>query len=209
MSNVKLNSADLKHLINRYEADLRQLHFQMESTRRILHDLREALPAIEADELAQTANIAEAPSPLADILSDAKPARGRGGRKATKAKTTGRKRGPKPGAKKKAAPKAKASAEKPSGYRLSEIDQLIMEALEARGKALINSEMQEYVEAKKQAAGEKVDSDDISIKISRSLQKLANRRKDLIKVPYDGRGKAYAMPSWVNPDGTTKKKYAR
>jgi hypothetical protein len=40
------------------------------------------------------------------------------------------------------------------------------------------------------------------------LQKLANRREDIKKVPYEGRGMAYALPEWLNGQGVIKKKHA-
>lgn len=219
MTSVKLSSSDLKHLINRYEADLRQLHFQIESTKHILHDLREALPQIESEEIAQATSMVESAAPVAEIVANvgaAAPAKkGSSGKKAKSGAKKGGAKAAKAGgangatAAAAAAAEAEAEAEKKKGYRLSEIDQLIMEALESEGKALINAEMQDYIENKKKAAGESFDSDEISVKISRSLQKLANRRDDLVKVPFEGRGKAYALPNWVNPDGNLKNKYSR
>ncbi len=215
MANLKLSSVEIRRLISEYESSLRQLQFRVEHTRRMIRELKDAIPAIEAQELAQIASIAENAAPIIETAAAPAPARrgrpkgrrGRpkgSGRKAAAAKTTEE-------AVSASKPKKgrKSRKVKPSGYRLSEVDVLIMDALGETGKAMINSDLQTFIEDKKKAAGESFDSDDIALKISRSLQKLANRRSDLAKVPYEGRGKAYALPSWLNGKGDLKRKHKR
>lgn len=48
---------------------------------------------------------------------------------------------------------------------------------------------------------------DVKGKINRSLHKLANKHQRLAKVPFEGRGFYYALPTWLNPAGELKKKY--
>lgn len=95
------------------------------------------------------------------------------------------------------------------GYRLSDTDEMIFKALEDTGKVLITNEIQDYLENAFREQGDEKSSEEVRLLISRSLQKLANRRNDLIKVPYEGRGYAYARPEWVNKDGELKRKYNR
>lgn len=195
----------MKRLVNDYESDLRQLQFRVEHTKNLIRDLKSAIPAIEAEEKAQATQVVELASVSVESpVSDPAPAKRRGRPKAKrKAKAT-------EGAAPKARKSGKGKAASPKkGYRLSETDQLIMKALDEGGRAMISSDLQEYIEAAKQAAGETVNSEDIALKISRSLQKLANRRDDLIKVPYEGRGKAYALPNWINNAGDLKNKHRR
>lgn len=125
-----------------------------------------------------------------------------------------RKRGRKPA--KGANKKAKASTggkgnkgDRSSGYRLSPTDELVFKALEDNGKVLITTEIQDYVENAYRDQGDEKSGEEVRLLISRSLQKLANRRNDLIKVPYEGRGYAYARPEWVNKDGELKRKFTR
>lgn len=107
--------------------------------------------------------------------------------------------------KKKAGRKGKSSDKSASGYRLSTIDNMIIEALTQRGKVMINSELLDYVENKADEIGEQLSADEIKLRISRSLQKLVNRRGDLVKVPYEGRGFAYALPKWLDGDNVKNK----
>ncbi len=131
-----------------------------------------------------------------------------------------------PATKKKATAKAKATPKKPTkkapakkkkgtrarsatGYRPSEYDLLVMESLDEKGQILIASEMQDYIKDKFEKEGRNTDEEEIKVMVTRSLQKLANRREDLKKVKYEGRGFAYAQPKWVTAQGDVKKKYQR
>lgn len=213
MANLKLTSLEMKRLVNDYESQLRQLQFQVEHTKNLIRDLKGSIPVMESQERAQAAQIAELTNVSVESPAAA-PAkrRGRPKGKSTAPKSTKKAAPAKatdgaPAPKTRKPRKAKAPAQK--GYRLSETDQLIMAALADTGRAMISNDLQEYLEGAKQAAGETVNSDDIALKISRSLQKLANRRDDLIKVPFEGRGKAYALPTWINSAGNLKNKHRR
>ena len=165
-------------------------------------------------------------SAVAEAPKSAKPAAKRAGRPATKAKQP-RKPKAKAAAAEKATTEVSAPAEpkakKPrkskkataktagraGGYRLSEYDQYIFDALHASGKSMINSDFLAYIENTKASQGQTVDAEEISTMVTRSLQKLANRRDDIAKVPYEGRGMAYALPEWLNPQKELKAKHKR
>lgn len=112
-------------------------------------------------------------------------------------------------ASKNAAPKKRGRKpnQKVGGYRLSEWDSLIVDGIKQAGKALIKPELLSLAEQKSKA--EKLGMDDaaINVKISQCLHKLSNRRDDLLKVNYPGRGFAYALAEWKNSKGEVPKKY--
>jgi hypothetical protein len=112
-------------------------------------------------------------------------------------------------ASKSAAPKKRGRKpnQKVGGYRLSEWDALIVDGIKQAGRALIKPELLSLAEQKNKA--EKLGMDDaaINVKISQCLHKLSNRRDDLVKVSYPGRGFAYALAAWKNSKGEVPKKY--
>ena len=104
---------------------------------------------------------------------------------------------PKAAPKKKVSPaKAKAAVSKTAsaktGYRLSEWDNLVMKTLNDRKKVSVFSDFM----ATAKAGGSKLSDQDIYRRINQSLHKLANKRKELVKVPQKGRGFGYALPGW-------------
>ena len=136
--------------------------------------------------------------PEASISVKAKPKRGPGRpRKAASAaptKTAAPKRRGRP-------PKAKAKAASPArprrskarstskGYRLSEWDIMIIDALKGSGKAMTSEDL--LAVAKKQRIGK--NDNERKAKITRSIHKLANKRKEIKKLPKAGRGNAYGI----------------
>ena len=50
-------------------------------------------------------------------------------------------------------------------------------------------------------SGKSVNDAEVKNKVTRSLQKLANRRNDLKKVAFPGKGHAYALPEWLSEKG--------
>ena len=121
-----------------------------------------------------------------------------------KAKVAAPKAAPKrrgrPAKAKAAAPKkapAKVAAKKPAaaakkGYRLSEWDNLVMKTLNDRKKVSVFADFM----ATAKAGGSKLSDQDIYRRINQSLHKLANKRKELVKVPQKGRGFGYALTGW-------------
>ncbi|MFO8128341.1 MAG: hypothetical protein R6T99_00370 [Bacteroidales bacterium] len=93
-------------------------------------------------------------------------------------------------------------------YPLSDWDKLILESIKKEGKVLINPEIYERVKPKAKEVGIFTTDAKARAKLNQCLIKLANRRNDLVKVKYKGRGFAYAMPEWM--DGRKlKKEYKR
>ena len=167
----------------------------------MIRNFKSALPNLEAAEAAQIASIAEASTVIEEVAIPA-------------AAPAPKKRGRKPKAAAEAAPaKAprktttrKSKKDRASGYRLSEYDLLVFKALEETGSAMLTAEITDFIVA---AQGKGADAAKAQVMVVRSLQKLANRRNDIRKVSYDGRGRAYALPKWVNGKGDLKRKHAR
>lgn len=99
--------------------------------------------------------------------------------------------------------------QKVGGYRLSEWDNLIIDGIKSADRALIKSELLELAFAKNKDEKLGMDEQELNVKISQSLHKLANRRDDLVKVSFPGRGFAYAIPSWMTNKGELPRKYMR
>lgn len=119
----------------------------------------------------------------------------------TTAKTPGRKRG-RPAKKVKASQK---SSDKAKGYKLSEWDEAVIKGLRDAGKSLLTGEIVEQV-AKSDLSS---DIDEVKKKVVRSLQKLANRREDIKKVKFKGKGFSYALPEWLSEKGRLLKEFKR
>lgn len=206
MANLKLASSDIKALLANYESKQRQLQFELDQTKKMIRSFKSALPELEAAEAAQMATLAEAAAGLQEVavapVAVPKRKRGRPAGIASK-KVASEIPARKPGRKK------SAKKDRSAGYRLSEYDLLVFKALEVTGTAMINSEIVSFIEADQQSSGQAADADHIQTMVVRSLQKLANRRDDILKVPYEGRGRAYALPAWVNNKGELKRKHSR
>ena len=198
MANVKLSSSDVKHLLATYESKQRRLQFEMEHVKGLVRNLKNALPALERAEAEQAEQVAAAADEI-ETISAPPAAAENGSVKRPRKKAADRK------TKKKTAEKKDRS----SGYRLSEYDELLFDTLRENDRAMINSEIVEYVEQKQREKGLEMAEGEVQTMIVRSLQKLANRRKEIRKVPYEGRGMAYALPEWLNAQGEIKKKHAR
>ncbi|MEL6969757.1 MAG: hypothetical protein AAFZ63_11165 [Bacteroidota bacterium] len=201
MANLKLASSDIKQLLATYESKQRQLQFELEQTKRMIRNFKSALPNLEAAEAAQIASIAEATAVIEEIAIPA-------------AAAAPKKKGRKPRAASTITPavaplktsKKTSKKDRSTGYRLSEYDLLVFKALEDTGAAMLTAEITDFIVA---SQGKDADAAKVQVMVVRSLQKLANRRDDIRKVSYDGRGRAYALPNWVNGKGELKRKHAR
>jgi len=114
----------------------------------------------------------------------------------------------------KAKPKPKVEKEKtlaPKAKRvfpLSAWDKLIIGKIQDEGKVLINQEILDGIIEKAKEQGLFEDMEKTKAKLNQCLIKLANRRGDLVKVKYKGRGFAYALPEWLE-GRKLKKEYKR
>ena len=92
--------------------------------------------------------------------------------------------------------------------KLSPWDEFIITTLQTKDKVLIMSEFLDIV--KSDFAGAKGWTEaKIKSKLNAVFHKLANKKGNIIKVSFEGRGFAYALPKWLNPAGELKKKYRR
>ena len=97
-----------------------------------------------------------------------------------------------------------------NGYKLSPWDEFIINALKEKQHVLISKDLIELSKSKAEKDNTKFDLDKVKNMLNRSLHKMANKRNDLIKTKYDGKGFAYALPNWVNQTNKSlKKKYQR
>jgi hypothetical protein len=74
---------------------------------------------------------------------------------------------------------------------------------------LVNAQILEL--AKVRVEKEKLDLNDQQLrgKLNRSIHKLANKRGNLVKVDYPGKGFAYGLPNWTDKNNEIKKKYLK
>jgi hypothetical protein len=92
-------------------------------------------------------------------------------------------------------------------YPLSDWDKFIIQTIEERGHATLSKEIYESVKQKAIEAGIFTTDDKSKAKINQCLVKLTNRREDLRKVKYKGRGFAYALPDWYDERNRLKKEH--
>ena len=92
--------------------------------------------------------------------------------------------------------------------KLSPWDQFILTTLEEGDKVLIMSEFLEIVKENLAEAKGWTEAK-IKSKLNAVFHKLANKKGSIVKVSFQGRGFAYALPRWLNPAGELKKKYRR
>lgn len=78
-------------------------------------------------------------------------------------------------------------------YPLSEWDRIILGIISENGKAMSSKDIYEKTFIKAKEAGIFMDEVKSKAKINQCLVKLSNRRHDLVKVRYGGRGFAYKL----------------
>ncbi|MCF8387461.1 MAG: hypothetical protein K9G58_04780 [Bacteroidales bacterium] len=94
-------------------------------------------------------------------------------------------------------------------YPLSDWDKAILASLKEKGKAMISSELLEELTKKAKEGNFFKNDKDTRVKLNQHLVKLANRRGDIVKAKYKGRGFAYALPEWVDERGKLIKEFSR
>ena len=222
---TNLNKLELKDLILRYESELKKLQMQLDITKKTIDDLKKqeknAQPIVNAKKATSAAAPAEPkrrgrPKKVTtEATAPAEPKRRGRPKKVTtedSAPAAPKRRGrPKKVVSTPAAPKVDGRKNRTvvGGYKLSEWDQFIIDSLKDKQKVLINQELLDLAQEK--VTKEKLDMDMVQIrgKLNRSLHKLANRRDDLIKVDFPGKGYAYGLPGWKSGPNDVKKKYRK
>jgi hypothetical protein len=115
-----------------------------------------------------------------------------------------------PRIKKAAKPGKRVRRIKSEGYRLSDWDQFILNAISEKKRPLVNSELFEACRIRSEKENLNLDESQLQGKIARSLHKLSNKRKTLHKLDIPGRGYAYGLGEWFfAKSGKLKKVYLK
>ena len=237
MANLTLTSLEIRNLISLYESELRKLNYQVAKTESTLNELRAQvnqsniqLPEAPVEQVSSPPKKKRGRPKKSDSAPKPKSKRGPGRpRKSETQAVTEPKRGPGRPKKSDSAPKPKSkrgpgrpkkssasnksgkkktrTRKKTGGYKLSDWDKFIINTIDKADKPLINSELLDSAANADLAKGMK--EDDVKVKISQSIHKLANKRKTLAKTRYEGRGYAYATDKMTFNNGKLKKEYKR
>ncbi len=195
-----LDPLEIEQLISVYHSELRQLTYRVLSVRKNIEQLETALTKVSPNQRAKIVSappvVAKAAPQTVSIQSAtayAAPAVAKSSSSTSKA------------------PK-KVSMPEPVVVRrkrkLSPWDQFILSTLEEGDKVLIMSEFLEIVKENLAEAKGWTEAK-IKSKLNAVFHKLANKKGSIVKVSFQGRGFAYALPRWLNPAGELKKKYRR
>lgn len=97
----------------------------------------------------------------------------------------------------------------PQGYKLSEWDTFLLEMLEDENRLMINHELLELAFKRAKALGSTLSDKQIKGKVTRSLNKLVNKRGYIMKAKYQGKGHAYGLAQWFFKNGNVKQEWAK
>ncbi len=195
-----LDPVEIEQLISVYHSELRQLNYRVLSVRKNIEQLETALSKQSTTQrqsvVATPAVVATkpvAPEVAAPNLAPPAPV-----------KPSSSTSGPR-------APK-KVNMPDPVQVRrvrkLSPWDEFIITTLQTKDKVLIMSEFLDIVKADFEGAQGWTEAK-IKSKLNAVFHKLANKKGNIVKISFEGRGFAYALPKWLNPAGELKKKYRR
>jgi hypothetical protein len=193
MIKTHLSSGEIQDLINRYNSEWKKLEFQIEEVKMTISGLENLMNDVSSREKASFTKVKIKSSNISDKPLSKKLKKTES--KKSKVKSTSV---PRP---RKGIAKKTVSVREKTGYKLSDWDNFVIQSIEQSGKTQITSEIIDFVKIKMAATGKKTNENEIKNKVTRSLQKLVNRRGDLSKVSYKGKGFAYALPQWVGANG--------
>lgn len=88
-----------------------------------------------------------------------------------------------------------------TGYRLSKWDHFILDSLRGTNMTLVNSELFKLATQQVKEEGLGLSEVQLRGKLNRSIHKLTHRRGILLKIPYEGKGYAYALSTWLDEEG--------
>lgn len=191
MKKTQLSSSEIQDLINRYNSELKKLEFQVDEVNLTLSELENLLADVEGREQTAIEKVQSKTSKIA--ISDERGGSGRG-RSAMVAESD--------------VTRPEKSNTVKKGYKLSFWDEYVIKSILKSNRAIITQEIIESVQEQAAQAGVRTNLDEVKKRVIRSLQKLVNRRGDLVKVAFKGKGYAYAMPEWLTPRGKLDKNYA-
>jgi hypothetical protein len=179
MPRISLSNNEIDELVNSYKSSLKKMRFQIVQVTETINQLQ----AMKKERI------------------EAKEVKALEKEQAVKVKATRKKT-----AKKKAPKRRKKRVT--SGYRLSEWDQFLIDTIKENNLPMSTAELQEAATRMVTEKRLEMTEEDIKGKIARSLQKLANRRKDLGKAPGRGKGYVYGLSDWFFArSGRLKKAY--
>ena len=189
-----LDPVEIEQLITVYNSELRQLNYRVLSVRKNIEQLESALakigkspgPKVGAAPVEVARSTPESSAAMSPDISSS--------------------------SQKAASALKKVPAPTPAPVRrrrkLSPWDQFIIDTLEDKGKVMIMSEILEIVSNDFQEA-QGLGEAKIKSKLNAVFHKLANKKGALVKINFEGRGFAYALPGWLNGAGELKKKHRR
>ncbi len=188
MANTNLNALQTKGLIDLYHSELKKLEFQLAKTRQTIEELEEHLKVRQ--EIEEAAAIVTTPAKTR--TSSAGKRRGRPPKKASAKKEVAPKADDKPAKTEKSASRKTMQRQR----KLSKWDEFVITAIQKAKRPLISAEILKASE-KENAKTDKMSDIQLKRKLNQVLHKLANKRGDLEKIPYEGKGFSYALPEWV------------
>lgn len=196
-----LDPVEIEQLISVYHSELRQLNYRVLSVRKNIEQLETALSkqSTTKRQSVVTAPAVVATKPVAPEV--AAPTLAPPSAPAKSSSSTSGVRAPK-----------KVNMPDPVQVRrvrkLSPWDEFIITTLQTKDKVLIMSEFLDIVQSEFDGAKGWTEAK-IKSKLNAVFHKLANKKGNIIKISFEGRGFAYALPKWLNPAGELKKKYRR
>ncbi len=195
---TRLNELDIIDLLNEYHSELRKLKQKMVFVKSKITDLEVQLENVKTKSKRFKAE---------EVIEDV-PIETEASAETVVAPKVPGKRGRKP----KAVVEAENATTKPEKKvrrqrSLSQWDYMVIESLRENGKALASNDLFNQFENKVKEAGLYESEDKLRFKLNQILVKLSNKRGELIKVAYPGRGFAYALPEWLNEKGKLTKEF--
>lgn len=190
---TRLNELDIIDLLNEYHSELRKLKQKMVFVKSKITELEVQLEGVKSKSKRFKAEEAAFEMEAAVETTVAPKVPG--------------KRGRKPKVVVEAAMTDKPEKKIRRQRLLSQWDNMVLESLREKGKALASNDLFGHFEEKVKAAGLFESEDKLRFKLNQILVKLSNKRGELAKVAYPGRGFAYALPEWMNEKGKLLKEF--
>ncbi|MDP3462961.1 MAG: hypothetical protein Q8S18_09255 [Bacteroidales bacterium] len=192
----KLNEFDILDLLNEYHSELRKLKYKTDYVKRKVAELEDHYNLLKSKSRYRSEMSTGESKSIVQSDDDAtqknevevvKPRRGR------------------PAKPKREIITEKSKSRKP--YPLSIWDNMILNSLKENGKAMLSKSIIEAVGVKAVEAGIFDNEEKLKSKINQCLVKLANKRSDVKKVNYKGKGFGYALPVWYDEKGKLRKEH--
>jgi hypothetical protein len=186
----KLNEFDILDLLNEYHSELRKLKYKTEYVKKKVSELEEHYETVKL----KKGRVRPEYQPAEEAVA--------GDQTQTSVVAEKKKRG------RPAKPKVeKTEVKKRKPYPLSIWDNMILGSIEEAGKAQLSKSIIEAVKVKASDAGIFETEEKLRSKINQCLVKLTNKRHDLKKVNYKGKGFGYALPVWYDDRGKLRKEF--